>query len=574
MYLPVLNLPNQDLFQRPKPYIKPRNLNRWLDKLTSQKLDDVIVKLTEQVLTLNKSHYAPKDRLKLMLLIQPRAHEIMSGLEQTLSTAKLPYTNQNAITQSNIIKLINEIASAYKLIVSELAILDDSRTNYDSMLSEAVYFSMHYLSLLLLQVYRCYQPEPEDAWSELHQLYRYAQTLGLQDFPVDDQLARVHFSPPHTIDKMYLRIVLLAIAEPYNLMQNESDVVYRLTTKWIDHCNIIPLGDFSPTNEYIIDLTDDLGPHYISNDNKWIPSDGRIVDISLVKRKLENDIQKLLRNSLADSIEPETLVNRNLRNMLMRISDNWRQRLSREKNRDKSSIEMTLINSMNACHYFLSEQVQFTPAMDEFKMMTEGSTQSYSKSNSKQTDNEKSQAHIDAYEISLDSDKRHNRSIYLTSTWYEINNSEFGLALSGDLEKYTRKIVKVGDLIAYKPKRHEKSKWQIGIVRWQKSRDRSSIEIGVMSIASDAKPIAVKGISGVGAGTDYYRSLIIEGTNTRVQGDNIIVPAFLYDINSVIAVNTGDSLYYLKLTKLLLATGTVAQYQFESVDISNVVANN
>ncbi|MFV2061520.1 MAG: hypothetical protein ACC653_12615 [Gammaproteobacteria bacterium] len=564
MYLPVLNLPNQELFQRPKPYIKPRNLNRWLMNLTSNSLDDVIVELTAHVLLLNKSHYPPKERLKLMLLIQPRAHEIMSGLEQKLSSAKLPYTNQYALTQANIIDLINQLASGYKLIVSELAILDDSRTNYDSMLGEAVYFSMHYLSLLLLQVYRCYQPEPEDAWSELHQLYRYALTLGLQDLPVDDQLAQAHFSPPHTIDKMYQRIVLLAIAEPYNLMQNESDVVYRLTTKWIDYINIIPLGDFSPTNEYIIDLTADLGPHYVSKDNTWIPSDGCIVDISLVKKKLEYDIQSLLRNTLTESIELETLVNRNLRNMLMRISDNWRQRISREILRDKSSIEMTLINSMNACHYFLSEQDQFTPAMDEFNMMTESSST---------TDSEKSQAHIDAYEVALDSDKRHNRSIYLTSTWYEINNSEFGMALSGDLEKYTRKIVKVGDLIAYKEKRHEKAKWQFGIVRWQKSRDRSNIEIGVMSIASDANPIAVKGISGVGAGTDYYRSLLIQGTNTRVQGDNIIVPAFLYDINSIVAVNTGETLYYLRFTKLLLATSAIAQFQFEAVDISNVVAS-
>jgi len=572
MYLPVLNLPNQELFQRPKPYIKPRNLSRWLEKLVTSDLDNAIVELREQILALNSSHYSPKERLKLMLLIQPRAHEIMSGLEQTLSTAKLPYKNQHATTQSNIIILITEIASAYKLIVSELAILDDSRTNYDSMLTEAVYFSMFYLSLLLLQVYRCYQPEPEDVWSELHQLYRYAFTLGLQDFPIDDQLAHAHFSPPHTIEKMYQRIVLLAIAEPYNLMQNESDVVYRLTTQWIDQCNIIPLGGFSPTNEYIIDLTDDLGPHYVSRDNTWIPSDGRIVDISLVKKKLENDIQILLLNSLSNSIETESFVNRNLRNMLMRISDNWRRRISRETHRGKSSIEMTLINSMNACHYFLSDQEQFTPAMDEFNMMTESSDKP--ELNSEQTLSEKSQAHIDAYEISLESDKRHNRSIYLTSTWYEINNSEFGLALSGDLEKYTRKIVKVGDLIAYKAKRHEKSLWQIGIVRWQKSRDRSNIEIGVMSIASNAQPIAVKGISGVGAGTDYYRSLLIEGTNTKKQGENIIVPAFLYDINSVIAVNTGTTLYYLRLTKLLLATGAIAQFQFKTVDISNVVANN
>jgi len=565
MYLPVLNLPNQDLVQRPKPYIKPRNLNRWLEKLVSNNLDDAIVELSKQVSALNSSHYSTKERLKLMLIIQPRAHEIMSGLAHSLSTAKLPYQKQHAKTQLNIIALVNEIASSYKLIVSELAILDDSRTNYDSMLSEAVYFAMHYLSLLLLQVYRCYQPEPEDVWSELHQLYRYAITLGLQDLPVDDQLAQAHFPAPHTIDKMYQRIVLLALAEPYNLMQNESDVVYRLTSKWIEHCNIIPLGDFSPTNEYIIDLTDDLGPRYVSKDNTWIPNDGRIVDISLVKRKIENDIQILLRKTLTDSFESESLVNRNLRNMLMRISDNWRQRIARETNRGKSSIEMTLINSMNACHHFLSDKVQFTPAMDEFNMVTEGSSQSTT---------EQSQAHIDAYEASLESDNRHNRSIYLTSTWYEINNSEFGLALSGDLEKYTRKIVKVGDLIAYKAKRHEKSKWQIGIVRWQKSRDRSNIEIGVMSIASDAKPIAVKGISGVGTGTDYYRSLLIENSQSKSQSDTIIVPAFLYDINSVIAVNSGNTLYYLRLTKLLLATSTIAQFQFKAVDISSVVASS
>jgi len=46
---------------------------------------------------------------------------------------------------------------------------------------------------------------------------------------------------------------------------------------------------------------------------------------------------------------------------------------------------------------------------------------------------------------------------------------------------------------------------------------------------------------------------------------SVIVPAMLYDIGSVLSVNMKTKLFYVKLSKLIISSGNVAMFEFETL---------
>ena len=46
----------------------------------------------------------------------------------------------------------------------------------------------------------------------------------------------------------------------------------------------------------------------------------------------------------------------------------------------------------------------------------------------------------------------------------------------------------------------------------------------------------------------------------------LIVPALMFDINTVIAVNMKQRMFYVRLTNMLLATRDFAQFEFEIME--------
>jgi hypothetical protein len=92
------------------------------------------------------------------------------------------------------------------------------------------------------------------------------------------------------------------------------------------------------------------------------------------------------------------------------------------------------------------------------------------------------------------------------------------------------------------------------------------MELGIMNIANSAVPIAVKSLRGAGEGTGYFRGLLIPKQVSLHQRRSIIVPASVYDIDTLASVNMKRRLFYIKLTRLLLSTKSFNQFEFEVMD--------
>jgi hypothetical protein len=77
--------------------------------------------------------------------------------------------------------------------------------------------------------------------------------------------------------------------------------------------------------------------------------------------------------------------------------------------------------------------------------------------------------------------------------------------------------------------------------------------------------VGAKAIAGLGAGTDYFRGLIIPKQIAISQTRSLIVPALLYDVGTTLAINMKQRLFHVRLKRLIMSTRSFSQFDFEVI---------
>ena len=121
----------------------------------------------------------------------------------------------------------------------------------------------------------------------------------------------------------------------------------------------------------------------------------------------------------------------------------------------------------------------------------------------------------------------------------------------------------VGELVGYRFGTRTGERWKIGVVRWLQSLPDIGLEMGIMHLGASGVPATVCGIEGLGAGTGYFRALLIARQVSLQQIRTLLLPASLYDVNSVLTINVKQRLFRGRLSRLVRATRAFAQFEFE-----------
>ena len=562
MSLPSLRLPDQNAFKQAKPFARTKQVRSWIEKLPMANSLAASNQLLLQLRAMNGAVYNAKDRFKLSHELQPLCKQLFSELRYSLQNVAIPLSQNQLQTSQTLQQLLEEQAASYKIIVNEIALLDAGKKIPAWMLQESIYLAIKYLSRQLVMTYALYQPEAENIWHELHQLYRFAEARNLHAETIDDTDPDTPLPVQHTIEYAYKRIVLLRLTEPYHLLESEAENTYQLVALWANGCEFHRLGSAPPQGEYIIDQTSDLPPRYIPEDMDYKPQQALLVDIHEAKIQLEKHLQHVLRLNMNElSLDGASLIERRERDMLLRLGDALNARLVRRSKRFPLTGKVQVTLGLNACHYHLTNRSDFTPQMDELKL------RNYTKE--KLHPEHAVTPFATAYREALEKDREHSQQDFFVNAWLQQNISPAGIALACS-NNCAPRHAKVGQIAAYQIGQKHKGRWQLGVLRWLHTHPSiegdGSLELGIMNIANGAVAVGVKAISGAGAGTDYYRSLMIPRQVSVEQARSLLVPALLFDINTVVAVNIKQRMFYVRLTNMLLATRDFAQFEFEIME--------
>lgn len=558
--LPVLNLPLLNS-KRPKPYVKPKNFHIWLKGLPAGNVKKSSQIVLQQLKILNQSRYPYPERSQLLDALRPVTRQLMLSLKQPLHRAQLPLSTENTVLTQLIQNLLSEMAYGYKLIANDLMEKNSHKENDKLLLRESIYICIQYLARSIIESYLVYSSPQYDIWRELHQLYRYAEYEQIQNEPIDDPYPDHTLPVQYTIDLAYKRIVLLSLSAPYHLMQNEAEDIYYLVSAWTSVCTISELEKKHISNQYGVDFATDMSPRYIPENLEWEPVDGRIIDISEVKARLNNHTSKVLRinvdsDDFINAETPRSLKERQQRDMLLRLTDAWHSKLTRGTHREDRGAKLRMALGLNACHFYSSNKASFTPEMDELRLTSSD-------------ENKQATVFANIYREALHKDRIHEKNSYPISPWQQHNISHTGLAISCE-DSCNNMNIKVGEVVSYLFESKTGLRWKIGIIRWVHINKENNIDMGIMNLSHSAVPIAVKAVDGIGKGTDYFRSLLVPKQVSISQLRSVIVPAMLYDIGSILSVNMKTKIFYIKLRKLIISSGNIAMFEFEALETAPI----
>lgn len=555
---PNLRLPLPLLaLQRPRPPMRVRQLSQWAQELPIGNSTLASHQMLETLKILNHSRYSAKERLQLLNCLRPVFAELLHAMRQPLRQAAVPLDRKQHYAAMLMQQLLEEMACGYKVVVTELALSDSLREHNQMLLHEASYLAMIYLGQRLVEAYSLYASEPIHVWYDINQLYWFAEENNFHTRAIDDPYPETPFPIKLTLEHAYKRILLLALAEPHHLMQYESDDIYRIVAGFIETCSVEPFTQLVTQGEYVIDLDADEGPFFLSADADYNAGNTRLIDITAVKQQLNLHLQRLLRSNIHTAeLEAVSLVERQQRDMLLRLADAWNASLVRKAQRFNLDAKVELTSGLNASHFFMSDGSTFTPEIDALRL-AQGLDS---------IDDALHTIFASAYREALQKDRRHSHQDYSLNPWWQRNVSPIGIALNAQ-DNGQHLDVRVGELVAYRFTGKRAQRWQVGVIRWLRAdygeETPASVNIGIMNLANGAVPIGTKAIKGLGTGTDYFRSLLIPKQVSLQQTRSLVVPAFLYDVGTILVMNLKQRVSHVRLTRVLLSTRSFTQFEFE-----------
>ena len=589
-----LNVPQQNPTSGVAAFFNAAKLKNWLDALPMANPRKTGQELLAALSQVNRATAPVHQRFHLLEQFRPLLTDITEILHKHYATAAIPLDDKNRTTAELAHELLSEMAYGYKAVLLATADSTITDANRNLMVASALH-AMHHLARLLMDTYSLYSPEPKSLWLELHQLYRFAEYEGFLTSGLPQNGAN---GDVRSIDLTYRRIIMLALANPYHLMQGEALLVFRELDKWAEKCRIQPLAAAtSPTGQLYLDLESDLPPTYAPMNGPAVyPMDGRVLDITGVLAVLEQRGKELLVSAKTASGQL-TLAGRTQRNMYKRLAEAWGIRVERLSERKPRSNPIEIAIGISAAHHFASHGADFAPESNELalrsrKSASKGDGLSLMAENDTPWVNEDQAQRLATgivqprtSQFAADPTKEQDVwvKIYSTQAHYEnkkVSNttpnfentlcqlhdeSRGGMAMS--CQKGHGLRLMVGEVIAFKSEHAPNADdWSVGVVRWIRTDAQDKLELGIGLLADDTLAAATRGVKGVGKDSEYFRSLFIPKLDPTQYPTTLITPAAVFDVDSVIFVNTGTDVFYAQLTRLMDSTNSFSLFQFKIVD--------
>ena len=592
-----LNVPQQTPSAGVAAFYNTAKLKAWLDALPMANAKKTGQELLAALIDINRATAPTNKRFQLLEAFRPMVGEISEILHKYYATATIPLDEKNRATAELAHDLLGEMAYGYKVVLQETAADSITDSNRNTVVASALY-AMHHLTCLLVDIYALYSPEPKALWQELHQIYRYAEYEGfLSTIPSQNG----NKGDVRSIDHTYRRILMLALANPYHLMRGEALILFHELDNWTVHCRILPLAvGASPKGQLYLDLENDEPPCYapMSAQSK-LPTDGRIIDISGILTVLEQRNKELMVSAKTASGHL-TLAGRKQRNMYKRLAEAWGVRIERLSERKPRSAPIEIAIGISTAHYFASNCAEFKPESDEItlrnrknigkgqglSLMEEGDTPWVNEDQAQRLTTGIVQPRTSQFDADPIKEKDIWVKVYSTQAHFENkksissnvvtqtfenvqcqlqNESRGGMALS--CRKGNGLRLAVGEIIAFKSEDMPTADdWSVGVVRWLRAGTQESLELGIGLLADDTLAVATRGVKGVGKDSEYFRSLLIPKLDPTQYPTTLITPAAVYDVESIILVNTSTDVFYARLTKLMDATNSFSLFQFKIVE--------
>jgi len=577
-----LHIPEQSKRAKDATPSHPRRLRKWLAELPYSNMGEITRQIYSAMRDLNRQTMPAKHRLENMEQLREPLRNIFDNLEKHFINRTLPLPEKSQKIVYLNLSLLQEVSYGYKTIIYEAANASDKKVDVKTQ-QIALSRALRYLSELLLRTSEIYEPYPPGTWHDLHQLYCYAEKLGVQTKPVIDN-EYVHGKA--SIEEYYKQALLFALARPFAMRQSDTERVYKRLADWCNLAKLGKRGDETQVNRFFCARVDqDRPPDYLLMEDCDGSADIRTLDTSELVESIRIEINSTKHDAgkitVGEMIPTETL------QVLARA---WgvcaRRRFSRADRKGRIRAAIGLVNA--ARHIagkvdpdeeqdepYVVKTGNDKPANIALESRAEDFQAGKSTYNSQMTINSNDD---DAWDLVA-------RGKVLTDTF--VREKEFlidpELKLKNEYDKHwqimnisaggyclhwhsaTTSRAQIGEPIALHEKEPDgKEVWRVGVIRWMQFIRRSGLEIGVQVLSP--KVFAAAAQRSHRPHEEPFECLVLPGIKPLKQPASVILPAHAFRPGDKLKITVmEEETTEIKLNSIREHTGSFTQFQFTSL---------
>jgi cyclic-di-GMP-binding protein len=567
---------------------QPRKVKKWLTELPTTNMGEMTRRIYTALRDLNRQKIPSKTRLEIMEMTRGSCRMIFNNLNKYFinRTLPLPEKSQKIVNLNQ--SMLQELSYGYKIMVSDAANGRDSKLDGKSQCI-AIARSIRYMSEMLLRASEIYQPYPAATWSDIHQMYLYAESNSLQDIPVADE----EYDANHaSIADLYKQVLLFALARPISLRQSDSERVYYKLAEW---AQMTKLGDSPQLNQvnryFCARMQEDRPPSYLTEQDCNGETSVRTLDTSELVDAIRKQINSFTHDEkkivVGDALSIETL---------RALAMSWGVCAKRRFSRTDRSVSIRAVIGLSNVATEMSQEGKASTELEEdetritdfeelnFTLQTIPEDFYNSASDLKTgyvTHTELGKQSEDVWEMVargrtltesydrsrklLEAGQLKHKKADADLHWEVANVSAGGYCLRWSSDTTSR--AQIGELIGLREREPDgKYKWRIGVIRWMQYTREHGLEIGVQILSPEVIPARVR--RSHRTNEEPFDSLMLPGIRALKQPPTMLLPAHAFKTNDELNILAYDQVMNIKLGEIREHTGTFTQFQFTSKEVA------
>lgn len=560
--------------------LRPKRVEQWIDALPKANLGETARLVFGALVECNRQTASYQERLRFLETMRATVFYVTTGMKKHFVGVSFPLPEKSQKVAAITREIYAELATGYKIAVEDYLaghhLLPDTR-----VLTTLLHRALSCIGRELLTSYQIYAPHRGAIWSELHSLYRFAESRRLHTTPVADNQHR--YVAKSTVADEYTRLLLLALSSPYCLRHGEIHKIYENIERWPGQCKLEIVADTrSLTGHFAVDLESDYPPRFLAfNVEGGDPGMCRIVDTEELAESVRTELQlsKDVGNTTLTGIDMQRpdLSHSLLRRLLIAWGVVPKRTFSRSEKHE--SVEISL--GLSAIHQTIADMARTrrtngngggTTRKDSFNQPARFESITIRDINEPQPDVWDMVYDPDADEDTGDefvtapaADARQDTAPSASSTWAIVNESAGGYCLRTGDGSGAR--VQVGELVGIRRSGDGHTwKWGIGVVRWMKLGQQHALLLGVEMLTPDAAAVGMRIAASAGKANNYQRTLMLPQLVAIDKPATLVTPPVPYREGSKVVVNILGKELLVELSRQMENTGLFAQFQFEVLD--------
>jgi hypothetical protein len=543
----------------------PESVGEWIGRLPMANVSESAGQIRQATFEIARLNTDWPTRMALLEGIRPTILHLSSRLDRAATGAGNQADGIARLAQ----RLQSNLSSGYTAVILDAMDLADEDSRIRQTVSLAIHRAISDLSRTLLRTLQYYVAPDDQLWLKLNQLYLVAERLGIEDEVHEDREGNDTIAL--SIRGAYLRSLLLAMAQPYQLRHRQLSQVFRALGNWVER---VTLPRPNQDTIFLVDLGSNRGPAF--KDRLKDGEDLRGIRSEVLAYELNGYLQKQDTSIAIPRDSDDALIHH--------LVEAWGEVKVRKFGRSETAAPMKVCVGLRATHYFLSGGVRFSEILGSRKDDRRLEINPFLADEVRFVENE-ADARSDVWDVAFDVGPRipenpmyadpvperfpatstaESKETYQHYDTTAADTSPGGYRLRWN-EPYPGNLL-TGEVIGLRDETDPR--WCLAVVRWIRQDDTGPY-MGVELIAPRATPIAVRLIQskgGKGGKGEYQRAFHLPELKPIRQPSSLITPASPFQPGQKIHFMDNGTLITAQLGDCLFKTESFNQFTFRVLD--------